>query len=69
MHPLTVVQILFVAIPSMAYNLASRDNKTLNDNYYNMPWEYDADFRGGVTRNNVASWAPTIRDIYFDLIN
>ena len=61
--------ILFVAIPSMAYNLASRDNKTLNDNYYNMPWEYDADLRGGVTRNNVASWAPTIRDFYFNLNN
>ena len=61
--------LLSVFIPSMIYNLASRNNKTLNDNYYNMPWEYDADLRGGVTRSGTPPWATTVRDFYFDIID
>ena len=59
----------FVAIPSMVYNLASRNNQMLYDNYFNMPWEYDADLRGKVTRPETPTWAATIHDVYFDLID
>ena len=53
-------------IPSSVYNLLSRNSKLLNDNYYNMPWEYDADVRGGVNRNH-AAWASFVSEMYFAL--
>lgn len=59
---------MFVAIPSMCYNLASRGNDTLLNNYYNMPWEYDADSRSKVNRGDSPTWAEPIRDKYFELI-
>ena len=37
-----------VAIPSMAYNIASRNNDALGAIYYCMPWERTADYLGGV---------------------
>ena len=36
-----------VFVPSAFYNLLSR---FIDIDYYNQPWEYDADMRGGVTR-------------------
>ena len=57
----------FVAIPSVFYNLKSRGDQELLDNYYNMPWEYDADLRGGVERKGTASWALSARYKYFCL--
>ena len=52
----------------MCYNLASRGNDTLLNNYYNMPWEYDADSRSKVNRGDSPTWAEPIRDKYFELI-
>ena len=52
-----------VFVPSATYNLLSRKNPSLAQNYYNMPWEYDADKRGGVDREH-ASWAEGLSFIY-----
>ena len=52
-----------VFVPSATYNLLSRKNPVLDQNYYNMPWEYDADVRGGVDREH-ASWAEGLSFIY-----
>jgi hypothetical protein len=52
------------AIPSLVYNVLSRDSDVLLNNYYNMPWEYDADRRGGVNRG-YAHWAASATDNYF----
>ena len=35
----------------------------LDDNYYNMPWEYQADLLGGVNRG-YSSWAQEVHEIY-----
>ena len=53
-----------VFYPSATYNGLSRLFPSLNHNYYNMPWEYDADMRGDVNRSH-ASWSGIISDIYF----
>ena len=58
--------IIQVFAPSVTYNLISRYDDALLDNYYSMPWEYDADMRGGVKRNH-ASWAEDIATEYFEL--
>ena len=52
-----------VFVPSATYNLLSRKNPTLARNYYNMPWEYDADVRGGVNRDH-ANWAEGLSFMY-----
>ena len=47
-----------VAVPSMICNLLARNpDSWFDENYYNMPWEYGADMRGGVVREDRASWA------------
>ena len=56
-----------VFIPSAAYNLAARENPTLDTNYYDMPWEYDADARGNATRNH-SPWAGKLAEIYFAIL-
>ena len=57
-----------VFFPSAMYNFASRFSPTLSDNYYNMPWEYDADINGNVMRNGGhAAWAPVVWYIYFSM--
>ena len=61
--------LIFIGLPSITYNLISSDDKTLENNYLNMPWEYDADVRAKVTRDDTAVWASTIRDLYFGLID
>ena len=53
-----------VFVPSATYNLLSRYSDSLRDNYHNMPWEYDADMRGGVNRG-YAPWAQTVSNIYW----
>jgi len=62
----TARYVVAVFIPSVEYNLASRYNALLSNNYYNMPWEYDADSRGKATRNH-ANWADTMSELYFSL--
>ena len=53
-----------VFIPSALMNLRSRNDASIMENYYNFPWEYDADIRGGVTRNH-ADWAEWLSKLYF----
>ena len=48
----TVKYTFSVAIPSAVYNLLSRNNDKLSANYYNMPWEFEADIRGSVDREH-----------------
>ena len=55
-----------IAIPSVTYNLLSRRSKVLNDNYYNMPWEYDADIRGNVSRSHMV-WSKPLTELYYTL--
>ena len=58
-----------VAVPSVAANLLDRA-KLLPYDYYNSPWEYEADKQGGVQRVDKAgisvyeSWAESANDIY-----
>ena len=59
--------LLSVFVPSASYNLLSRSDPVLSDNYYNMPWVYDADMRGGVSREEHSSWASMGADLYFVL--
>lgn len=56
-----------VMIPSITANIVSRTNLKMHQNYYNMPWEYDADVRGDVSRNH-APWTDTLSDSYFSLM-
>ena len=60
----TVAYFFDVGIPSIIYNLISRSNKVVRLNYYNMPWEYDADMRGGVIRKH-AEWAKALNETYW----
>ena len=47
-----------VAIPSVSYNILSQKYSKLRKHYYSMPWEYDADIRGGACRSTgYAPWA------------
>ena len=64
----TIRYMLFIFLPSATYNVISRNNDILDNNYYNMPWEYDADLRGGVTnRMDYSPLAPSMREKYFDM--
>ena len=57
-----------VAIPSVSFNYLSLNTKYHTEEYYyNLPWEYDADIRGGVTRDYHKSWAGNARDWYFNI--
>ena len=60
----TVKYITAIFIPSTVYNGFSRLSPVLNYNYYNMPWEYDADKRGGVNREH-ASWTAEFAAGYY----
>ena len=63
----TGLYVVAVAVPSVTYNLASKDNDILNKLYYSMPCEYDADMRGRVhgRKNPYAEWAPELSKAYF----
>ena len=61
----TVKYLIAVFIPSAMYNLASRCDSSLSKLYYSMPWEYDADARGGIDRG-YESWAESVSKRYFD---
>ena len=64
----TVKYTFSVFLPSTLYNIASRFNSTLHANYYNMPWEYDAEVNGNVNRAyNYADWAPSLWALYFEI--
>ena len=63
----TVKYLAAIFVPSVAYNFASRYSPSLNQNYYNMPWEYDADARGGVNREH-SVWARNISNLYNFLV-
>ena len=56
--------VAIVFLPSVTYNVSSRFYDELGKYYYSMPWEYDADMRGGNNRG-YASWAEQLRDEYF----
>ena len=57
----------YVFVPSALYNLFSRFNDNLHNNYYNMPWEYDADIRGQAERNH-DDWAEVLSELYFIVV-
>ena len=64
----TFAYTLAVFIPSATYNVLSRDN-ALKKYYTSMPWEYNADIRGGVTRTTgYEPWAQRARNIYWDIV-
>lgn len=54
-----------VFAPSSIYNLMSRESTTLHDNYFNMPWEYNADLRGGVDRGERDIWVEVVNIMYW----
>ncbi len=56
-----------VGLPSITCNLLARNNDFIQKNYYNMPWEYNADMRGGVNRG-YSDWAKITSDTYFFLL-
>ena len=58
-----------IALPSMIYNLASKNNQNLKNMYYSMPWEYNADVLGGVNRGDYQPWAEQFSNYYFEIYN
>lgn len=42
--------------------------KWIGKNYFNLPWEHDADLRGGVHRNPTTPWADIVSDWYFRIL-
>ena len=58
----TVPCVIF--IPSVTTNVIARFDSVIKKNYYNMPWEYDADIRGGAKREH-AWWAKYLHGLYF----
>ena len=59
----TLKYFFVVGVPSVLYNLASRDDDELRSQYYSMPWEYGADKRAGIERPEHEPWAE--RENYF----
>jgi hypothetical protein len=57
--------IFAVAIPSVVTNIISRFVPEVYENYFNFPWEYDADRRGGIERETHAPWAGQLADLWF----
>ena len=53
----------YVAIPSVICSFLNEGNK-LPVYYYDLPWEYIADFYGGVDRGNYSSITPYIAAVY-----
>ena len=59
--------VFIIFIPSASTYLAAQTNEFFDNNYYSMPWEYDADMRGQVVRDVVyAGWAAAASDAYFE---
>ena len=56
-----------VAIPSLATYWLSEKNDWVDKNYYNMPWEYDADKRMGVSRDEHTESAEWASYFYFKI--
>ena len=61
---LGLMYIPMVAIPSVGYNIASRFDDDLKENYYNMPWERKADLFGGVNRSGHKPGSEKMANIY-----
>jgi len=63
----TGLYVVAVAIPSVTCYFMSKNNEFLETNYYNMPWEYDADRRGRVYGRDgyYAEWAEEASQKYF----
>lgn len=57
---------LMIFVPSASYCAFSKLFPEYKENYYSMPWEYDADIRGEVNRDH-AGWSDTLRTFYFTL--
>ena len=60
----TITYSLIIMTPSMITNVLSRFDDDMKEKYYSMPWEYDADLRGGVERDH-KDWAEDTWDFYF----
>ncbi len=62
-----------VALPSVIYNGLTRvesswfNSTWMYDNYYNMPWEYNADLNSGIVRPEHKPWAKGIHDLYWGI--
>ena len=61
----TVGYIFKVAIPSLTCYCLSDKYDWFDRNYFNMPWEYNADERGEVSSRTYAWWAKVVSDIYW----
>ena len=62
---------VYVAIPSLTYNVLDRMNMSPYNDYYEAPWEHDADLHGGVVRSpdpNVISQRTAQSEFYFNYI-
>ena len=55
---------MFIAIPSMVFNLLSRKNRKIDSLYYSLPWERSADYFGGVNRNDHQKGSLTLSLLY-----
>ena len=64
----TIRYLSYVALPSIVINVVSRKSKVIADNYYNFPWEYDADMRGGVYRPEHNSFSAFSSALYWSII-
>lgn len=58
--------VIGVAIPSSTFFKLAKKYELIDNNYYNLPWEYDADMRGGVVRDH-ADWANIISKFYMGI--
>ncbi len=62
-----------MALPSVIYNGLTRvesswfNSTWMYDNYYNMPWEYNADLNSGIVRPEHKPWAKGIHDLYWGI--
>ncbi len=54
----------YIFLPSATSHILYETFPELKQYYYDMPWEYDADIRGGVTRSH-ADWAEGLSKLYF----
>ena len=56
-----------IALPSVIFCALYNKSDFIKNNYYNLPWEHDADRRMGIVREGHKAWAPIIADIYLSL--
>ena len=61
----TARYLIQVAIPSVVCCMLYNENEFVKENYYNFPWEYDADMRMGISRASHKDWALYVMFSYF----